>query len=437
MVDGSSKFFHSKKKNKKKRVLTIAATFPSLIQPWLVNQLVQIKQNGGENRILARRSKMDVYASNIDKYGFLKIYKIIEESNKDLLLSTIRSLVNPKFLISTLRGITRYHRVFFSKKFTFSEKIYSIFLTPYMGLKNIDLIHSHSEMAGNKLLPITVALNKPFIFTFHGLPPVGVNPITSKQRQRYIEQASVIFVNTEFAKKQYVTLGGDPQKIRVVPQGISLDEFPFKIRPYPKDGEINLLTVGRYHLDKGQQYSIHAVAGLVKKGVKIKYRLVGSGPEIGNLRAVAKKLGVSANVQFFSSLSDEALREIYDSSHMFILPSLKSHDGFHEETQGVVLQEAQASGLITIATKTGGIPECIDDGVSGFLVVDRSADAIEEKLLEIIGSPEKWEAYQVAGRKWVENRYDIEYIGKILDSVYEEMLVVKGGVSILASKKLK
>jgi glycosyltransferase involved in cell wall biosynthesis len=122
-------------------------------------------------------------------------------------------------------------------------------------------------------------------------------------------------------------------------------------------------------------------------------------------------------------LNDSELRDIYAKSHLFILPSLKSEDGFHEETQGVVLQEAQAVGLITLATKTGGIPECIDDGVSGFLVEDRSAEAIADKLSTLISESDKWSTYQKAGRKWVEDRYDIDVIGKKINAIYKSLIV--------------
>jgi len=399
-------------------VLTIAATFPSLIQPWLVNQLVQIEKNGGVNSILARRAETAVYSSDIDHYDLMSRYQLVPEDRLGQIRRFVFTITGCRLILS---GLKSFPRLLASNELSLSEKFFSVFLLPIIGRADIDIIHSHSEMAGNKFIPIVYALKIPLVITFHGLPPVGVNPISAEQRRRYTKNASVILVNTEFAKKQYQSLGVDGEKIQILPQGTNLDDFPFKIRPFPHDGEVCILTVGRFHPDKGQEYAIKAVASLIKQGFRIKYRLVGNGPQRVVLEALCKDLGVTNEVEFYSSLSDQELRGIYSNAHIFILPSLKSEDGFHEETQGVVLQEAQAVGLITIATNTGGIPECIDDGVSGFLVKDRSSEEIAQKLIEVIFCADRWPEYQRAGRQWVEQRYDIDKIGGEIDGIYRNL----------------
>jgi hypothetical protein len=77
-------------------VLTITATFPSLIQPWLVNQLVQIIKNGGANRILARREELGVYPDDVDRYGLNDCYKIVPEARGGLVKSILISLASSK-----------------------------------------------------------------------------------------------------------------------------------------------------------------------------------------------------------------------------------------------------------------------------------------------------------------------------------------------------
>lgn len=423
MLENIKYFFKKKNNQKGKVVLTVAATFPSLIQPWLVNQLTQIVINGGENKIVARRSELGVYDSNIDKYGLFKNYRIVPEDKLTLVLTQLCFLLTPNSLYKFLKGLPKYFDLLRSSNFTLKEKFHAFFLIPYMGLDYVDIIHSHSEMAGNKFMPFIVELGVPFVITFHGLPPIGVNKISDAERTRYTQQASIILVNTEFAKRQYISLGASADKIKIIPQGLNLDDFPFKHKPFPDDSAVNILTVGRYHPDKGQRYAIRAIANLIQKGMNIKYRLVGNGPDLDGLISLAADLNISDAIEFYSSVSDEQLQALYSISHIFVLPSLKAKDGFHEETQGVVLQEAQASGLITIATKVGGIPECLDAGVSGFLVNDRSSDEIEDCLTEIISKPDKWVAYQRDGRKWVEDNYDINVIGKKMDTIYNDLLL--------------
>jgi colanic acid/amylovoran biosynthesis glycosyltransferase len=402
------------------RVLTITARFPSLIQPWLVGQLVQIIKNGGSNSVLARKSETDIYSSDIDSYNLLDDYQLVPDKKGALVLNFIRILLTLDGAERIFRGALKFPRVLFSNEFTLKEKLFSFFLLPCFGLKGIDIIHSHSEMAGNTLLPVVLALDVPLVITFHGLPPTGVPPITPSQRQRYTRLASVILVNTEFAKDQYASLGVSSEKIEILPQGTNLESFPFRPKPFPSR-EIHLLTVGRFHPDKGQKYALEAVSLLIKKGIELKYHLVGNGPQRAELETLAKELGIESNVSFYSQLSDSELRDLYSLSHIFVLPSLRSKDGFHEETQGVVLQEAQASGLITICTKTGGIPECIDDNISGFLVDDRSSKVIAEKIFEVISEPDRWGEYQTAGRKWVQARYDVNVIGEKTNQIYRKL----------------
>jgi len=118
----------------------------------------------------------------------------------------------------------------------------------------------------------------------------------------------------------------------------------------------------------------------------------------------------------------EELKQQYRDAHIFILPSIEDVKGMHTETQGVVIQEAQASGKIVIAAKTGGIPECVDDGTSAFLVEPRNSKILAEKIRWIIENQDKWSKWQVAGRKWVEENYSLEKVGERICDVYRTMM---------------
>ena len=142
-----------------------------------------------------------------------------------------------------------------------------------------------------------------------------------------------------------------------------------------------------------------------------------------SLEELARDLSVGDRVTFLGALNERPLLAEYANAHVFILPSLRDRTGHDcEETQGVVLQEAQCSGKIVVATRTGGIPECVDDGVSGFLVEDRSAEALAGRLADIATHPEDWERWQRLGREWVERNFDMQMIGQKLWDIYMELL---------------
>ena len=92
------------------------------------------------------------------------------------------------------------------------------------------------------------------------------------------------------------------------------------------------------------------------------------------------------------------------------------------EGQGLVLQEAQAMGLPVVSTWHNGIPEGVLDDVSGFLVPERDVHALAEKLFYLIEHPELWPAMGRAGRKFVEQRYDIKQLNKELVELYRAVI---------------
>jgi len=403
------------------RVLTVTAKFPNLIQPWLVNHLVQISKNNGDNRIVSLNKTRQNYSREIDEYELDKKCYLLNTSKVDLLISFLRTVFIPKNVLRFTRIVKPYYHFSGVFQLGLREFVFGFLALPAF-TPEFDLIHCHSEPAGNRLLPLLKANGAPIVITFHGLPPAGVKPLTEKERKTYTNAALAIFVNTRFAKKQYVSLGAPCEKIQIIPQGLNLSSWPYTERCFPRNSTINLLTVGRLHPDKGHTFALKAVRKLIDNGTNIRYTIVGGGPERRSIEDEIEELGLIQVCDIHSDVSDELLRKIYGRSHIFLLPSVRAHDGFHEETQGVVLQEAQASGLITVATKTGGIPECIDDGVSGFLVKDRDTDSIVSVLEMIISQPEKWSEWQKSGRKWVEKNFGDEVIGLKMQEAYRAVI---------------
>ncbi len=133
---------------------------------------------------------------------------------------------------------------------------------------------------------------------------------------------------------------------------------------------------------------------------------------------LAQRLGVAPQVVFHVALPPDQLRHLYQTCHLFVLASLNNEGRYeHVETQGVVLQEAQASGCIPIATRVGGVPECINDQKDGLLIQDRSHRAIADAVLTMMAMPTAWPDYQRHGRRNVEERFSADVIGQRMASI--------------------
>lgn len=182
-----------------------------------------------------------------------------------------------------------------------------------------------------------------------------------------------------------------------------------------------MITVGRLVEKKGIEYAIASVAKVAKKYPNILYRIVGDGALRASLEAQILELGISDCVQLLGWMTQEQVRQLYTDSHIFILSSVTAANG-DREGQGLVLQEAQAMGLPVLSTLHNGIPEGVLDRKSGFLVPERDADALAEKLSYLIENPEVWPAMGKAGREYVEERYNIKHLNEQLIELYQNLI---------------
>jgi glycosyltransferase involved in cell wall biosynthesis len=114
--------------------------------------------------------------------------------------------------------------------------------------------------------------------------------------------------------------------------------------------------------------------------------IAGEGPLLAELQRVVGELGITDRISFTGFVSQEQLREIYYRSHIFVHPSQTGRDGNQEGVPNSIL-EAMATGLPVFATKHGGIPEAIENGVSGVLVPERDDEALARTLLNAAQDP--------------------------------------------------
>lgn len=406
------------------RALIIATKFPSTIQPWLANSTAQVIKQGGSVCIFSMEKGDINYSAIVDEFNLKSHTEIMHYGGKNKFLAIANNFLNPLKFVKSVYGLCIAPRYLSKHKSLRNNIAAALVLAPRFIKQDVDIIHSHFETTGHIMLPVIRAQQKPFVTTFHGLPPPSVSQLPDVMRKEYIDAADVILVNTQFAKKQYMSLGAPAEKIVILPQGIVTKDFTFSAKPKPQGASIELLTVGRFHTDKGQRYVLQALPTLLALGYNLHYTLVGEGPERANLESTVAQLNLQNYVTFHTAISEQKLKEIYTRAHIFVFPSLTDKTGFHEETQGVAIQEAQASGLIVIATKTGGIPECVEDGKSAFLVDDRNSQAIADKIQWIIDNPQRWSEWQHSARQHVETHFDIDVIGKRLMQIYADTITL-------------
>jgi colanic acid/amylovoran biosynthesis glycosyltransferase len=119
--------------------------------------------------------------------------------------------------------------------------------------------------------------------------------------------------------------------------------------------------------------------------------------------------------------SHAEVMRLMEEAHILIAPSITAADGDEEGIPNTV-KEAMALGLPVVSTTHAGIPELVEDGVSGFLVPERDSAALGERLAQLVDRPETWAALGRAGRQRIERHFDI-------DRLNDELLVLYEGIA--------
>ncbi|KAF5041508.1 GDP-mannose-dependent alpha-(1-6)-phosphatidylinositol monomannoside mannosyltransferase [anaerobic digester metagenome] len=178
-----------------------------------------------------------------------------------------------------------------------------------------------------------------------------------------------------------------------------------------------MLFVGGIEERKGLETLVHAVQLLTEEIPEVEVHIVGGVRKVlyhQKIQRLVRDLLLENNVRFLSRLSDEELMREYAEASIFILPS-------KEESQGIVLVEAMATGTPVIATNAGGMPDVVEDGRNGFLVDCGDCRMMAEKLGILLTDEKMRKAFGCAGREMA-TEYLPEKIAKQHLQLYRKLL---------------
>ena len=176
--------------------------------------------------------------------------------------------------------------------------------------------------------------------------------------------------------------------------------------------------VGRMTAVKNTDSVVQALRQLMERGIDAYAVLVGDGPDRDHLERYARDLGVIKRCLFLGYQEDVA--RFYDAMDVLLLPSIN-------EGTPVSVIEALAAGRPAVATRVGGIPDVVRDGVDGFLVDLGDADALADRLADLAADPIRRAEMGASGRARVFERYAVERLVDDVDKLYRLLLATRGG----------
>ena len=283
------------------------------------------------------------------------------------------------------------------------------------------VLHIYFGHIGVHLLPLLEICDLPAIVSFHGAD-AGLSLDESAhlaRTRRMFEKCALVLARSESIAERLVAMGCAAEKIRLHRTGIPLEEIAFAQRAAPAEGAWHCVQACRLIAKKGLATSLRAFAEFARAFPRATFSIAGEGPQLADLRALARELGIGAQVSFTGFLSQEKLRALYAESHLFLQPSELGADGDQEGVPNAML-EAMASGLPVLATRHGGIPEAVEDGASGLLVGERDHSALAAALRALAGDPARYAAMGAAARARVVAEFDLAAQTRVLEGCYGE-----------------
>ncbi len=301
------------------------------------------------------------------------------------------------------------------------------------------ILHTHTAKAGavGRIAALLAGDARPpiVVHTFHGHVLRGYfNPLTTlgfRTLERWLARVTtaLVAVSPE-VRDDLVKLGVAPaSKFTVVRLGIELDERTGGDEAARRETRrlVGLAPdafvvgwVGRMTAVKRTDDVIRTLQKLVERGVDAHLLLVGDGPDREHLERYAHELGVVRRCLFLGYQDDVA--RYYNAIDALLLPSVN-------EGTPVSVIESLAAERPAVATRVGGVPDVIRDGVDGFLVDVGDADALAERLAELAADPDRRERMGAAGRERVLQRYAVERLVDDVDRLYRSLLAAHAAES--------
>lgn len=230
-----------------------------------------------------------------------------------------------------------------------------------------------------------------------------------------LDQIDCFVAPSRFVAKRYARAGWSPERLHVITNGIDLDMFSPAGETSSPPSPVRITYAGYFGAHKGIATLLEAFASLPPALDPTVLQLAGEGPEQDAYVNQIEMLGLHGRVQFLGKVAPSDMPMLYAQSDIVVLPSI------WDENQPVCLMEAMAAGLPVIASRKGGIPELVKDGVNGLLFPAGDATGLAAQLSKLVAkSGLRQRLGDEARRRVVNSSHDHQ--ARLLLALYKEMM---------------
>lgn len=313
-------------------------------------------------------------------------------------LQLVKSLITVLFLLAVKTGVRNF---LFNKRGTLSDKLK--FLITYLPVirHNWNVVHFEFGTLAIKATQLKDIIPGKLSVSFRGYDLNYVGLDNDKYYSEVWEKFDGFHFLSNDLKQRAIKRGYSGSKLEVlIPPAINTDIF--KPNLFKKENEkLIIISVGRLVWKKGYEYAIRAAALLKQQGVQFEYRIIGSGDYEQALQYAISENGLNDKVKLLGTLSTTEIKNQLSEADVFVHPAIS--EGF---SNAVI--EAQAMGVPVICTDADGLPENIENSVTGFIVPRWSAEAIADKLQWCFNYKQNLQQMGLAGIERVQKHFTLE-----------------------------
>lgn len=286
-----------------------------------------------------------------------------------------------------------------------------------------DIINFHYVIpSGLALIMVRMLTNIPVVLSLIGRTDVLKNENDYFKKHRIYFLTVLKFASSIISISQY-TLGQFYKKIlvKIIPYGVDTKRFSPKVngeKVREKLGidrnKIILFTLQRLVKVKRVDILIESLKYVLEVNKDVFLVIAGKGPEEQSLKALAKEMGVNNNVVFAKYVPEKDLPKYFAMSDIFIFSS-------SNETFGIVMSQAMASGKPIVSVNSTAIPEVVDNGKNGILTDSLDPKEITAAVIELLSDGDILEEYSKNSRNKAIEKYDWEIIAQQYEQVFKEL----------------
>lgn len=286
-------------------------------------------------------------------------------------------------------------------------------LVGFFRRNNVSVVLAEFGPTGASLMKLCEKLGIPLFVNFHGYDAT-VMPKRWFVRSGYrklARSAQGFICGSNYFRQKLLDLGMPKEKTYVIPCGVEVERFS---NTTEKDPNL-VLAVGRLTEKKAPHLAIEAFARALQGCPELRLEVIGGGDLYDKCSASIEKRGLQANVTLLGERSHDFVIDRLSKASIFIQHSVKALNG-DEESQGISLVEAMASGVVTVVTDHNGFSETVLNGETGYLVDEGNVSQMASHIQFLTKNEDSRKAMSNRSRQRALQKYDANALASILRS---------------------